>query len=192
MKILSKKPFVADGVMFIPLAFFPFAMPPVSLKNPATIFCCILLMGVVIFSILPHLRMVELNQEGGSVSWFGVKRNFKWKELEVITYGDIGVVRGERWEGIFFSNKALTPKGKRMTTIERIYFSLNIFEQFFVIFNDEKEKEQIMNQLKEWGVNVIIDTDFAQRKEYERILEEKTKMREERKRLYEERKKRKQ
>lgn len=62
------------------------------------------------FSILPHLRMVELNQEGGSVSWFGVKRNFKWKELEVITYGDIGVVRGERWEGIFFSNKALTAK----------------------------------------------------------------------------------
>ena len=78
-----------------------------------------------------------------------------------------------------------------MTTIERIYFSLNIFDQFFVIFNDEKEKEQIMNQLKEWGVNVIIDTDFAQRKEYERILEEKTKMREERKRLYEERKKKK-
>ena len=191
MKILSKKPFVADGVMFIPLAFFPFAMPPVSLKNPATIFCCILLMGVVIFSILPHLRMVELNQEGGSVSWFGVKRNFKWKELEVITYGDIGVVRGESWEGIFFSNKALTPKGKEMT-IEKIYLSWNIFDQFFVIFNDEKEKEQIMNQLKEWGVNVIIDTDFAQRKEYERILEEKTKMREERKRLYEERKKRKQ
>ena len=191
MKILSKKPFVADGVMFIPLAFFPFAMPPVSLKNPATIFCCILLMGVVIFSILPHLRMVELNQEGGSVSWFGVKRNFKWKELEVITYGDIGVVREEGWEGIFFSNKALTPKGKEMT-IEKIYLSWNIFNQFFIIFNDEKEKEQIMNQLKEWGVNVIIDTDFAQRKEYERILEEKTKMREERKRLYEERKKRKQ
>ena len=143
------------------------------------------------FSILPHLRMVELNQEGGSVSWFGVKRNFKWKELEVITYGDIGVVRGERWEGIFFSNKALTPKGKRMTTIERIYFSLNIFEQFFVIFNDEKEKEQIMNLLKEWDVNVTTDRDFAQRKEHERILEEKTKMREERKRLYEESKKRK-
>ena len=188
MKILSKKPFVADGVMFIPLAFFPFAMPPVSLKNPATIFCCILLMGVVIFSILPHLRMVELNQEGGSVSWFGVKRNFKWKELEVISYGE--VVREEGWEGIFFSNKALTPKGKEMT-IEKIYLSWNIFNQFFIIFNDEKEKEQIMNQLKEWGVNVIIDTDFAQRKEYERILEEKTKMREERKRLYEESKKRK-
>ena len=172
MKILSKKPFVADGVVLIPLIIATFAYPPISLKNPWIIFC--------------------LNQEGGSVSWFGVKRNFKWKELEVITYGDIGVVRGESWEGIFFSNKALTSKGKRMTTIERIYFSLNIFDQFFVIFNDEKEKEQIMNQLKEWGVNVIIDTDFAQRKEYERILEEKTKMREERKRLYEERKKRKQ
>ena len=49
-----------------------------------------------------------------------------------------------------------------------------------------------MNQLKEWDVNVTIDRDFAQRKEHERILEEKTKMREERKRLYEERKKRKQ
>ena len=99
--------------------------------------------------------------------------------------------KGERWEGIFFSNKALTPKGKRMTTIERIYFSLNIFDQFFVIFNDEKEKEQIMNQLKEWDVNVTTDRDFAQRKERERILEEKTKMREERKKLYEESKKRK-
>ena len=44
--------------------------------------------------------------------------------------------KGESWEGIFFSNKALTSKGKRMTTIERIYFSLNIFDQFFVIFND--------------------------------------------------------
>ena len=183
MKILSKKPFIADGIVLIPLIIATFAYPPISLKNPWIIFCLIFLFGLMFFSILPHLRMVELNQEGGSVSWFGVKRNFKWKELEVITYGDIGVVRGERWEGIFFSNKALTPKGKRMTTIERIYFSLNIFEQFFVIFNDEKEKE--------WGVNVIIDTDFAQRKEYERILEEKTKMREERKRLYEESKKRK-
>ena len=61
----------------------------------------------------------------------------------------------------------------------------------FVIFNDEKEKEQIMNLLKEWDVNVTTDRDFAQRKEHERILEEKTKMREERKRLYEESKKRK-
>ena len=72
-----------------------------------------------------------------------------------------------------------------------LFRSLNIFEQFFVIFNDEKEKEQIMNLLKEWDVNVTTDRDFAQRKEHERILEEKTKMREERKRLYEESKKRK-
>ena len=107
----------------------------------------------------------------------------------MISYGE--VVREEGWEGIFFSNKALTPKGKEMT-IEKIYLSWNIFNQFFIIFNDEKEKEQIMNQLKEWDVNVTTDRDFAQRKEHERILEEKTKMREERKRLYEERKKRKQ
>ena len=146
------------------------------------------LFGLMIFFILPHFRIVELNQEGCIVSWFGAKRNFKWKELEVISYGE--VVREEGWEGIFFSNKALTPKGKEMT-IEKIYLSWNIFNQFFIIFNDEKEKEQIMNQLKEWDVNVTIDRDFAQRKEHERILEEKTKMREERKRLYEESKKRK-
>ena len=188
MKILSKKPFIADGIVLIPLIIATFAYPPISLKNPWIIFCLIFLFGLMFFSILPHLRMVELNQEGGSVSWFGVKRNFKWKELEVISYGE--VVREEGWEGIFFSNKALTPKGKEMT-IEKIYLSWNIFNQFFIIFNDEKEKEQIMNQLKEWDVNVTIDRDFAQRKEHERILEEKTKMREERKRLYEESKKRK-
>ena len=189
MKILSKKPFLVDGVVLIPLIIATFAYPPISLKNPWIIFCLIFLFGLMIFFILPHFRIVELNQEGCIVSWFGAKRNFKWKELEVISYGE--VVREEGWEGIFFSNKALTPKGKEMT-IEKIYLSWNIFNQFFVIFNDEKEKEQIMNQLKEWDVNVTIDRDFAQRKEHERILEEKTKMREERKRLYEERKKRKQ
>ena len=189
MKILSKKPFLVDGVVLIPLIIATFAYPPISLKNPWIIFCLIFLFGLMIFFILPHFRIVELNQEGCIVSWFGAKRNFKWKELEVISYGE--VVREEGWEGIFFSNKALTSKGKRMTTIERIYFSLNIFDQFFVIFNDEKEKEQIMNQLKEWDVNVTTDRDFAQRKERERILEEKTKMREERKKLYEESKKRK-
>ena len=192
MKILSKKPFYADGLLAVICILTAFIEPPISSRNFWTIFSFILLLSLIIFFVLPHARVVELNREGCTVCWFGTKRNFKWKELEVISYGDIGVVRGERWEGIFFSNKALTSKGKRMTTIERIYFSLNIFDQFFVIFNDEKEKEQIMNQLKEWDVNVTTDRDFAQRKEYERILEEKTKMREERKRLYEERKKRKQ
>ena len=49
-------------------------------------------------------------------------------------------------------------------TIEKIYLSWNIFNQFFIIFNDEKEKEQIMNQLKEWDVNVTIDRDCAKKR----------------------------
>ena len=121
MKILSKKPFLVDGVVLIPLIIATFAYPPISLKNPWIIFCLIFLFGLMIFFILPHFRIVELNQEGCIVSWFGAKRNFKWKELEVISYGE--VVREEGWEGIFFSNKALTPKGKEMT-IEKINIHL--------------------------------------------------------------------
>ena len=188
MKILSKKPFYADGLLAVICILTAFIEPPISSRNFWTIFSFILLLSLIIFFVLPHARVVELNREGCTVCWFGTKRNFKWKELEVISYGE--VVREEGWEGIFFSNKALTPKGKEMT-IEKIYLSWNIFNQFFIIFNDEKEKEQIMNQLKEWDVNVTTDRDFAQRKERERILEEKTKMREERKKLYEESKKRK-
>ena len=57
MKILSKKPFIADGIVLIPLIIATFAYPPISLKNPWIIFCLIFLFGLMFFSILPHLRM---------------------------------------------------------------------------------------------------------------------------------------
>ena len=41
MKILSKKPFIADGIVLIPLIIATFAYPPISLKNPWIIFCLI-------------------------------------------------------------------------------------------------------------------------------------------------------
>ena len=43
MKILSKKPFIADGIVLIPLIIATFAYPPISLKNPWIIFCLIFL-----------------------------------------------------------------------------------------------------------------------------------------------------
>ena len=65
------------------------------------------------------------------------------------------------------------------------------FKQFYIIFDNEVQKKQIMQLLKEWEVEVTIDKKFAQQKEYERVVAEKTQMREERKKLYEESKKRK-
>ena len=72
-----------------------------------------------------------------------------------------------------------------------LHLSLSIFKQFYIIFDNEVQKKQIMQLLKEWEVEVTIDKKFAQQKEYERVVAEKTQMREERKRLYEARKKRK-
>ena len=48
-----------------------------------------------------------------------------------------------------------------------------------------------MQKLKEWEVEISLDEKFAQQREYERVVAEKTQMREERKKLYEESKKRK-
>ena len=49
MKILSKKPFIADGIVLIPLIIATFAYPPISLKNPWIIFCLIFLFGLMYF-----------------------------------------------------------------------------------------------------------------------------------------------
>ena len=189
MKILSKKPFYADGLLAVICILTAFIEPPISSRNFWTIFSFILLLSLIIFFVLPHARVVELNREGCTVCWFGTKRNFKWKELEVISYGDIGVVRGERWEGIFFSRDAVK-NGKKMTPM-RIYNSLDIFNTFYILFLTKTQKKQIMQQLSDWKIKIAFDDEFMQKREYKRVLEEKIQMREERKRLYEDRKKRK-
>ena len=80
-------------------------------------------------------------------------------------------------------------KNKNSISPMRVYVSLSIFKQFYIIFDNEVQKKQIMQLLKEWEVEVTIDKKFAQQKEYERSVAEKTQMREERKKLYEESKK---
>ena len=68
---------------------------------------------------------------------------------------------------------------------------MDIFNYFYFIFKNENHRNQVMQKLKEWEVEISLDEKFAQQREYERIVAEKIQMREERKKLYEESKKRK-
>lgn len=54
---------------------------------------------------------------------------------------------------------------------------------------DEKEKEKVLNQLKEWGVEVITSPKLAEKEAYEQKLAEKINLREQRKKLYKKRNK---
>ena len=82
-------------------------------------------------------------------------------------------------------------KNKNSISPMRVYVSLSIFKQFYIIFDNEVQKKQIMQLLKEWGIEVTLDEKLVKQREYERSVAEKTQMREERKKLYEESKKRK-
>ena len=134
--------------------------------------------------------MIELTQDRCIVHWLGIKKIYRWEELEKIIYSSIKVSRLEKLEGLFFFSNMMG-KNKNSISPMRVYVSLSIFKQFYIIFDNEVQKKQIMQLLKEWEVEVTIDKKFAQQKEYERVVAEKTQMREERKKLYEESKKRK-
>ena len=56
MKILSKKPFYADGLLAVICILTAFIEPPISSRNFWTIFSFILLLSLIIFFVLPHAR----------------------------------------------------------------------------------------------------------------------------------------
>ena len=60
---------------------------------------------------------------------------------------------------------------------------------FCIFWMDEKEKEKVLNQLKEWGVEVITSPKLAEKEAYEQKLAEKINLREQRKKLYKKRNK---
>lgn len=190
MKIIAKRRLYNDLLIFAGFVCLIIITPPVSLKNPSTIMSFISILFLLIFEILPHLRVIELTQDRCIVHWFGIKKIYRWEELEKIIYSSIKVSRLEKLEGLFFFSDMMG-KNKNSISPMRVYVSLSIFKQFYIIFDNEVQKKQIMQLLKEWEVEVTIDKKFAQQKEYERVVAEKTQMREERKRLYEARKKRK-
>ena len=188
MKIIAKRRLYNDLLIFAGFVCLIIITPPISLKNPSTIISFISILFLLIFEILPHLRVIELTQDRCIVHWFGIKKIYKWEELEKIIYSSIKVSRLEKLEGLFFFSNMME-KNKNSISPMRVYVSLSIFKQFYIIFDNEVQKKQIMQLLKEWEVEVTIDKKFAQQKEYERVVAEKTQMREERKKLYEESKK---
>ena len=189
MKIIAKRRLYNDLLIFAGFVCLIIITPPVSLKNPSTIMSFISILFLLIFEILPHLRVIELTQDRCIVHWFGIKKIYRWEELEKIIYSSIKVSRLEKLEGLFFFSDMMG-KNKNSISPMRVYVSLSIFKQFYIIFDNEVQKKQIMQLLKEWGIEVTLDEKLVKQREYERSVAEKTQMREERKKLYEESKKR--
>ena len=188
MKIIAKRRLYNDLLIFAGFVCLIIITPPISLKNPSTIMSFISILFLLIFEILPHLRVIELTQDRCIVHWFGIKKIYKWEELEKIIYSSIKVSRLEKLEGLFFFSDMMG-KNKNSISPMRVYVSLSIFKQFYIIFDNEVQKKQIMQLLKEWGIEVTLDEKLVKQREYERSVAEKTQMREERKKLYEESKK---
>ena len=136
---------------------------------------------------IPDLRMIELTKEGCTVHLFRLKKQHKWKDILYI-HRDIVSSRNAAFEGIFFSTKATRKHGKELTA-RRIHSSLDLFNSFCIFWKDEKEKEKVLNQLKEWGVEVITSPKLAEKEAYEQKLAEKINLREQRKKLYKKRNK---
>ena len=188
MKIIAKRRLYNDLLIFAGFVCLIIITPPISLKNPSTIISFISILFLLIFEILPHLRVIELSQDRCIVHWFGIKKIYKWEELEKFIYSSIKVSRLEKLEGLFFFSNMMG-KNKNSISPMRVYVSLSIFKQFYIIFDNEIQKKQIMQLLKEWGIEVTLDEKLVKQREYERSVAEKTQMREERKKLYEESKK---
>ncbi len=188
MKIIAKRRLYNDLLIFAGFVCLIIITPPISLKNPSTIMSFISILFLLIFEILPHLRVIELTQDRCIVHWFGIKKIYRWEELEKIIYSSIKVSRLEKLEGLFFFSDMMG-KNKNSISPMRVYVSLSIFKQFYIIFDNEVQKKQIMQLLKEWGIEVTLDEKLVKQREYERSVAEKTQMREERKKLYEESKK---
>lgn len=106
----------------------------------------------------------------------------------VYVYRDVVSTRTDSIEGIFFSTKLCRKSGKKITA-SYIQHSLDIFNCFCIFWMDEKEKEKVLNQLKEWGVEVITSPKLAEKEAYEQKLAEKINLREQRKKLYKKRNK---
>ena len=131
--------------------------------------------------------MIELAEKGCIVRLFNIRKKIRWEDM-VYVHRDIVSSRNAAFECIFFSTKATRKNGKELTA-RRIHSSLDLFNSFCIFWKDEKEKEEVLNQLKEWGVEVITSPKLAEKEAYEQKLAEKINLREQRKKLYKKRNK---
>ena len=136
----------------------------------------------VILIIFPDFRVIELAEKGCIVRLFNIRKKIRWEDM-VYVYRDVVSTRTDSIEGIFFSTKLCRKSGKKITA-SYIQHSLDIFNCFCIFWMDEKEKEKVLNQLKEWGVEVITSPKLAEKEAYEQKLAEKINLREQSKKLY--------
>ena len=141
----------------------------------------------VILIIFPDFRVIELAEKGCIVRLFNIRKKIRWEDM-VYVYRDVVSTRTDSIEGIFFSTKLCRKSGKKITA-SYIQHSLDIFNCFCIFWMDEKEKEKVLNQLKEWSVEVITSPKLAEKEAYEQKLAEKINLREQRKKLYKKRNK---
>lgn len=67
MKIIAKRRLYNDLLICAGFVCLIIITPPISLKNPSTIMSFISILFLLIFEILPHLRVIELTQDK---DWF--------------------------------------------------------------------------------------------------------------------------
>ena len=121
--------------------------------------------------MISRMRIIIMDKNGCTVKLLLWKKTYKWEDLEII--------REDCWnsgrlhlKGIVFSSRRMGKNGKVYST-KKIFRSLQFLNCFFIIFDDEdveriyalkkklgkvpefkKTSENILTQLKDWGVKV--------------------------------------
>lgn len=142
MKTISPKILYYDICLFASFVILFVLTPPISLNNPATVISGSIILGIIFLGILPHLRIVELTQDGCIISWLWLKKRYQWREL-VIKYDSIRNGNAEDGEGLFFFSKKVWKNNKKIESIKPIV-SLDIFNYFYFIFKNENHRNQVM------------------------------------------------
>ena len=144
MKIIAKRRLYNDLLICAGFVCLIIITPPISLKNPSTIMSFISILFLLIFEILPHLRVIELTQDRCIVHWLGIKKIYRWEELEKIIYSSIKVSRLEKLEGLFFFSDMMG-KNKNSISPMRVYVSLSISNNFILYLIMRSKKSKLCN-----------------------------------------------
>lgn len=102
MKIIAKRRLYNDLLICAAFVCLIIITPPISLKNPSTIMSFISILFLLIFEILPHLRVIELTQDRCIVHWFPIKKytdGKNWKRLYIVP---LKFQDWKNWKDYFF------------------------------------------------------------------------------------------
>lgn len=106
MKNIDIKTLFLDIFLCICFLILIIIGPPISVKNPCTILSFATILCIMLFCILPHLKVVKLTQDKCIVHWLWMKKEYEWNELEVIKYGSVGGGKMEIGK-VYFSREML-------------------------------------------------------------------------------------